>query len=150
MIGRRAVLTGLLALVAACGPAAPRALVLGEDQCRYCRMEITDARFGAQVILSTGRIEVFDSVECLAGFVRTAPAGSITSVWVMDATSPGRFVAADAAGYVVDGSLRGPMGRIVSLGTPALAAQQASSGGATLSWAAIVADSAGLLAADGH
>ena len=63
-------------LASACG-SGPRPLVVGEDSCRYCRMTIDDPRFGAMVLTERGRIETFDSIECLAGYVSSlAPAST--------------------------------------------------------------------------
>ena len=113
-------------------------------------MSITDARFGAQVVTSTGRQLVFDSPECLAGFLATAPANDVASVWVLDAQAAGTWVSAEQAGYLVDASLRSPMGRISAFASPGAAAQAAKTlGGQTLSWIAIRSDSAALLSA-GH
>ncbi len=138
-------LAALVSLVA-CGGSAPRAIVLHEEQCNYCRMEISDARFGTEVITNTGKVHVFDSVECLAGFVRAAAPATLRAIWVTDAATAGRWVRADEAGYLLDSSLRGPMGRVVAFASSVAATEaQARLGGTTLSWAAIVADSAGVM-----
>lgn len=130
----------------ACAGDSPRALLLGTDACAYCRMTVTDARFGTQVVTRTGKVEVFDSVECLAGYVRGAGPGEVRAVWVTDAESR-QFVRADSAGYLLDGSLRGPMGRVVAFASPAAAEQaRATLGGTTMSWTAVTSDSAGVLA----
>lgn len=149
---RRAATALMLAVIASsCAPAGPRPIVLGEDQCHFCKMEITDARFGAQVVMRTGRVQVFDSVECLAAFVASAPAESIASVWVADVAAPATFVRAEEAGFLLDGVLRGPMGRAVSFATPAAASREGQqSGGATVSWRALVSDSSGILSQAGH
>lgn len=136
-----------LALVA-CGAPGPRPVVLNEDQCGYCRMEVTDGRFAAEAITRTGRIHVFDSVECLAGYAAGSEGGTIASLWVSDAGHPGTFVKAEEAGYLLDSSLRGPMGRATAFATPE-AAQKAREtlGGTLASWAAIMTDSS---AVHGH
>lgn len=145
-----ALLFALLAS-AGCGTDQPRAVVVGEDQCNFCRMEITEPRFATQVIHTTGKIVMFDAVECLAGYVRGNDAASIKSVWVADAATDGVFVRAEEAGFVVDGSLRGPMGRAVAFASPADAERQRGSlGGFTVSWAALLADSAGVTSHDAH
>jgi copper chaperone NosL len=145
-----ALLFALLAS-AACATAEPRAVVVGEDQCSFCRMEITEPRFATQVIHTTGKIVMFDAVDCLAGYVRGNDAAGIKSVWVADAASDGDFVRAEEAGFLVDGSLRGPMGRAVAFASPAAAERQREVlGGFTVSWAAFLADSAGVASHDAH
>lgn len=125
----------------ACRPPGPRAVELNEDQCAYCRMEVTDARFAAEAITRTGRINVFDSVECLAGYARTAEPGAVRGFWVTDAEQPGTFVDAAAAGFLVGSSLRAPMGRTVAFASPdAARAAQARYGGTVTTWNSVLAD----------
>ena len=104
----------LLALAAstACGVREPRAIVEGLDSCDYCRMSISDARFGAQVVTGTGKIHTFDSVECVAGFVDAlGPGTTLTGVYVTNFADPGEFVRAEHAVYLMDGRIESPMGR---------------------------------------
>lgn len=126
------------AMLMACGPTGARAIALGEELCGYCRMSIIDARFGAQVRLTTGRSLVFDSVECLAGFVAATSADRIAEAWVTDFMHPGTFVpVAEAAFWVVGGGIS-PMGKgllATTGGAPGVVTQGASS----LSWDAVVA-----------
>lgn len=138
------ILVPALALAfAACGVPGPRPVLLNEDQCAYCRMEVTDARFAAEAITRTGRIHVFDSIECLAGYAAGAERGTVASLWVTDAEHPGTFVKAEAAGYLLDSSIRGPMGRAIAFATPEAArTAQGALGGTIASWDAIAAESA--------
>ncbi len=137
-----------IAVAGACATATPRAVVLHEDNCEFCKMTISDARFGAQVITNTGRQLVFDSPECLAGFLAKTDAALIASRWVIDAEHPGSWVPAESAGYLVDATLRGPMGRVTAFASPAAAsAAHATLGGQSLSWTAITTDSASILSA---
>ena len=127
--------------LASCSGAAPRAVVLHEDQCAYCRMEVGDARFAGESITNKGRVHVFDSIDCLAGYARGAEPGAVRSLWVTDAEHPGTFVAAAAAGYLLDSDLRGPMGRAVAFASPAAArAAQGTHGGTPADWTAVLAD----------
>jgi copper chaperone NosL len=138
---RRSAIGLALALVA-CGGSGPRPVVLGEDACTYCRMEVTDARFASEAITRTGRVHVFDSVECLAGYARGAGPGSVVALWVTDAEHPGTFVPVEQAGFLTGSSLRGPMGEAVAFASPSAArAAQARLGGTVADWAAVLADS---------
>jgi copper chaperone NosL len=144
----RAAMTALVAFaLAACAAPGPRPVVLNEDECGFCRMEVADARFAAEAITRTGRIHVFDSVECLAGYVRGAEDGAIATVWVTDFERPGTFVAAAEAGYLAGSELRGPMGSAVAFATAEAArASQARLGGRVVTWDAVLADTS----AHGH
>ncbi len=132
----------LLAFAAAgCRSSEPRALVAGEDTCAYCRMSITDERFGAQVVTGTGKIHTFDSIECLAGFVVTlASETRVAGVYVTDFADPGTFVAAEQAVYIIDGHVDSPMGRrLIGFAADAdTTALRATYGGRVLSWPAVL------------
>ena len=133
----------LAAWTVACGAPGPRAVVLNEDQCGYCRMEVTDARFAAEAITRTGRINVFDSVECLAGYARGADPATLDALWVTDAEQSGKFVKVDDAGFLIESELRGPMGRTVAFASPEAArAAQSTFGGTVASWRDVLADTA--------
>lgn len=136
--------------VIACGEAGPREVVLGQDECGYCRMTVSDARFAAQVVTSTGRVHVFDSVECLAGYARQAEPGTVRTLWVTDAEVPGQFVEAERAGYLLDAALRGPMGRAVAFADlDAARDAQARYGGTIADWSRVLADSSAHLVSHG-
>ncbi len=120
----------------ACG-SSPRELVRGEDTCRYCRMTIDDVRFGALVETSRGKLETFDSIECLASFVAALPATEAPrAVWVADFDHAGRWLRADSALYVQHGRIASPMGRelLAVDGTRARAEVTQQHGGTVLTW----------------
>lgn len=132
------------ALAAACGETVPRAFALNEDACGYCRMTISDTRFGGEAITKNGRIQTFDSVECLAAWARNSEMGSVSAIYVMDFQHPGKFVRADSAGFLQKVLINTPMGRsVVAFATPAAAEQQrAMLGGDLIAWGTLVADTA--------
>lgn len=133
--------TLLAAFVAACGGTGPRPVVLGEDSCAHCRMEVSDARFATEAVTRTGRVNVFDSIDCLANYVRGAEPGSIAKVWVTDFDRPGTFVEAADAGFLVGSAVQGPMGSTVAFASPEAArAAQARFGGAPRDWAALLGE----------
>lgn len=100
-----------LALVA-CAPTKPEPIAYGADQCGYCRMEISDPRFGAELLTRHGRAVKFDSIECLVAFYKqAAPANDVGSVWVSDFQHPGTLIDATRAAFVDLGPERAPMGR---------------------------------------
>ena len=60
----------VLALIATAGcQRVPRPLVAGVDACDFCRMTVSDTRFGGEIQSRTGKIHAFDAVECLASFI---------------------------------------------------------------------------------
>ena len=99
-----------LTILTACEP-KPQPIVLGSDQCAYCRMMITEAEFGTQSLNNQGRSFKFDSIECLAAFVITADdPDNIHSNWVPDFINRGNWLQAESAIYLHSETLRSPMG----------------------------------------
>jgi copper chaperone NosL len=110
MNARRAMSVAVLAL-AACGPHRPAPIVYDADVCDYCRMQISDPRFGAELVTKKGRTVKFDSIECLLSYYKQAnAAGDVESVWVADMRHPGVLVDATQARFVDLGAGKTPMG----------------------------------------
>ena len=137
----RILVASAIALVVACDE-APRELVSGEDPCRYCRMTIDDIRFGAMVKTDKGKIETFDSIECLAAFIGNLPASmKPQGVWVADFTRPDRWIDVDSAHFVQTTTLKSPMGRELAAFGRNLSADELTRtyGGRVLDWHSVKA-----------
>jgi copper chaperone NosL len=127
----------LVVLMAAGCSAKPRPLVAGEDACDFCRMVVSDPRFGGQVITQEGRLRTFDSVECLAGFIAAmgADTASLRGVWVADYATSAMIPAAEAQ-FLRGGTLHSPMGEgLAAFAATAVATELVSEyGGEVVSW----------------
>ena len=134
---RRLALAFVALLAAACQRGAgPRPLIVGEDSCDFCKMAISDTRYGGEVRTATGRIVTFDAVECLAGYLAAAgDTTQFTGVWVADFNGAGMVPAAEAR-YLMGGSLHSPMGRQVTSFAPSTSPSElaAKYGGEVLTW----------------
>ena len=131
----------LLALSAVACSSGPRALVVGEDACGYCRMTIDDVRFGAMVVTATGRVETFDAVECLASFVLSLPPGTPPrSVWVANYEAPSQWISASTARFLNGSSLHSPMGRELAAFDTATTPEslRAKYGGRMMTWTEVL------------
>lgn len=132
----------LLMVVAGCKSGdGPRALVIGEDSCEYCRMAISDVRYGGELRTGTGRLLTFDAVECLASYIAAAgDSATFKGVWVADFQGGG-MVAADSARFVSGGTLHSPMGRQLTSFAPTLSPAELTEryGGEVLTWQQVLA-----------
>jgi copper chaperone NosL len=151
---RRALIAALLTplvLFTACGEPEPQPVHVGAEECAHCRMLISERRWAAQLLTTRGRAINFDSIECLAAWVRTAgtDAADVHSLWVTDALEGDGWVNVDDAAFLRSPSLRTPMGGGLAAYSSAARAreQQAQLGGAVLSWPEVV--STATPAADG-
>ena len=110
-VATAAALLALLAL-AACSAPKPVPIVVGEDLCAFCGMQVSDPRYPAQVVTRTGKAYKFDSLECMLSFLHEGhvAARDVHSLWVTDFARPGRLLRAEEARYLRSGDLRSPMG----------------------------------------
>lgn len=104
----RILLLGLL--LVGCQP-EPQPIRYGEDACTQCRMTVSDERFGAELLTTTGKTYPFDSVECLAEYVLAHADAPTHSLWVTSYDAPGDLILLDDAFFVHAPGLRSPMGR---------------------------------------
>lgn len=104
-----------LGALAACAPAGPRPIAYGRDECAYCRMVISDPRFGAALVTAKGRTVVFDSVECLASWYDLGRdergRDGARSLWVSDYNRPRKLLDATRARYLRVAGPASPMGK---------------------------------------
>jgi copper chaperone NosL len=123
----------------ACAPAGPRAIRYGEESCGYCRMTITDRRFGGQAVNAHGRIDAFDSIECLADYVNAAPADTPRpAAWVADFQHAGHFIPADSARFVRLAAASSPMGAGLAAIAASAPAGAVPTTGPALTWAELL------------
>src|SRR5690606_20767036 len=59
----------LLIIVATGCNSGPKPINLGKDKCNHCKMPISDARFGAEIVSDKGKIFKFDDTRCILGFL---------------------------------------------------------------------------------
>lgn len=130
-----------LFLMAACARRGPEPIRYGTENCDFCRMNIADPRFGAQLVMKTGKVRKFDSVECLASYyLAQHAAGKVESVWVTDFARPGALVRADSAVFHQGGAGHSPMGMQIAAYRDRAGAEAARArlGGEVLGWDAIL------------
>src|SRR5262245_44898329 len=132
----------LVAVLAACAPRGAQPIAYATENCDYCRMTISEPRFGAQVVTSTGKPRKFDSIECLASYyLESRSAGIVKSVWAPDYRRPGHFISAEDAIYLRGRRAHSPMG----LGLMACSKSENAEaltkefGGAAMSWKDVLA-----------
>ena len=130
----------LVLLLAACS-SGPVPIAYDQDSCDYCRMQISDPRYGGELITRTGKVLKFDSIECMASYYAgLQDSTTVRSVWVSDYSKPGTLMAAPEAVYIRHAGPGSPMGK----GLLALAAGSTSGTagtvppGDTLSWSTVV------------
>jgi copper chaperone NosL len=100
----------LITAVVSCN-VKPQSLQLGKDNCYFCKMTVSDARFGAEIITRKGRIYKFDDVHCLLAFLRSdeLPAKEIKDVYFVTFDGDHGFVRSQDAALLKSDGLHSPM-----------------------------------------
>lgn len=90
----------------------PVPIEYGKDLCSECEMVISDTRFGTELVTAKGKIFRFDSIECLLASVQLEKDLKSTGngLWVTAFNNPSKLVEAEKTFYVIDESIRSPMG----------------------------------------
>ncbi|HUF66015.1 MAG TPA: nitrous oxide reductase accessory protein NosL [Gemmatimonadaceae bacterium] len=134
--GRGAIAAAALA-VSACATGEVHPIAYdGSESCEYCRMVITDRRFGAEIVTRSGRALKFDSIECLASFVNQGDSGTRPrSIWVTDYSQPGTLIPVETARFVqMSDGPSSPMG----MGLRAHAAASTAADEDAMDWVAVL------------
>lgn len=84
----------------------------GSDACDFCRMTITDPKYGGELITSKGKVYKFDAAECMAAFYKNHQSATIkfTGMAVADFTHPGKMIDVKQAVFFQDDQINSPMG----------------------------------------
>jgi copper chaperone NosL len=110
---------------------------LKKDNCSYCKMPFGDARFGAELISSKGKIYKFDDEHCLKSFMSESSEGTKNSkIYFVDFSGNHSFIEAPQAFYLKSEAFRTPMnGNIAAFqSVDSLQAAKGKFGGTILTW----------------
>lgn len=90
----------------------PEPIKPGVDNCYFCKMTVSDIRFGAEVVTTKGKIYKFDDTHCLLAFIRSNMIGKeqLTGVYFSNYSGDHQLIHADAAMLLQSAELRSPMG----------------------------------------
>ncbi|CAN5210775.1 hypothetical protein BH11BAC5_BH11BAC5_13930 [soil metagenome] len=90
----------------------PQLLVTGKDNCDYCKMTVSDNRFGAEIVTKKGKIYKFDDEHCIIGFLREGKVSQpdIAGTYFVDFSVPGKLVNVHDAKFLQCPALKSPMG----------------------------------------
>ncbi|MGV6945497.1 nitrous oxide reductase accessory protein NosL [Sphingobacterium kyonggiense] len=115
----------------------PKPIKYGTDQCAYCKMTVSDARFGTQLQTKKGRVYNFDDVQCMIAFVKESKVkkDEVSAFYLPDYSSQ-KLMAAEKMFYLKSEELKSPMrGNIAAFSNAAdLEKTKETVGGTTLTW----------------
>ncbi len=110
----------------------------GRDQCAYCKMIISDPRFGAEAVTDKGKVYKFDALECLIPELNQKEDYQILAAVVCD--EPRVLHDVSELSYLISAELPSPMGANLTSYSSAQKAQEMQQihGGTIYSWDELV------------
>lgn len=125
----------------ACGSDGPKPINYGKDQCAHCKMTVSDARFGCQLVTTKGRAYHFDDVQCMVAYVKEGPIANedVATYYLPDYANGNKLLPAENLFLLRSESLRSPMrGDIAAFASKEdLEEIREIHGGEQLTWTAI-------------
>jgi copper chaperone NosL len=117
----------------------PRAIEYGTDQCQFCKMTISDERYGAELVTRKGRALTYDSIECMLRAVENGDGITETGVegwYVTDYAHQRTLVNAREATFLHSTGLPSPMGENLTAFAAAADAEvmKEARGGRVMDW----------------
>lgn|SRR5690606_630094 len=123
----------------ACSSDGPVPIRYGQEQCTYCKMTISDARFGSQIVTLKGRAYNFDDVHCMIAFLKAGVVeqSDIKEIYLPDYSNDNKLYPANQMFLLKSESLKSPMlGNIAAfISETDLQAVREIHGGEVLKWA---------------
>ena len=90
---------------------APTQLIVGKDVCSFCKMTVSDNRFGGALRSPKGKTYLFDDAECLHNFIKEHKEFDFNkcSLWLVDFSNPHYLMDIHQAYLVKSIHHKGPM-----------------------------------------
>lgn len=89
----------------------PQPLRIGQDNCDFCKMTISDNRFGAEIVTKKSKVYKFDDEHCLMAFLHSNKLAQpeIAGVYFTNFSSPHQLITAEKAFFLQSPTLKSPM-----------------------------------------
>jgi copper chaperone NosL len=118
--------------------AGPETLKVGVDNCHFCKMTISDVRFGAELVTKKGKIYKFDDTHCILDYLKTkeVESANIKNIYLSNYSGKHQLIDVKNAFLLQAAEFRSPMaGNIAAFDLrDSLAAVQKRFPGTIVSW----------------
>jgi len=133
----------LILLIILCGcKTGSEPINYGHDECEFCRMQISDNRYGSEIITDKGKVFKFDEIGCMIEYamVKNFIGDTNQKFLVTDFATPETFIDATNVFFVQNENFRSPMGLNVAAFESEVSRQKfvAESGGNLLNWVDVI------------
>ncbi|MEP7254448.1 MAG: nitrous oxide reductase accessory protein NosL [Ferruginibacter sp.] len=100
----------LIVAITSCN-AGPQPIKTGVDNCYFCKMTISDVRFGAEIVTIKGKVYKFDDLHCILSYLQTkdiVPA-NIKDIYLINYSGGHQLININKALLLKADELRSPM-----------------------------------------
>lgn len=106
-----AVLNTVFLSISGCS-AEPEPIKLGKDNCHYCKMTISDNKYGAEVITTKGKVFKYDDPKCLFSEISEGSINrnNIKDIYFTDFCKNHGLIKSQNGFYIRSNGLKSPMG----------------------------------------
>ncbi|MBK8853874.1 MAG: nitrous oxide reductase accessory protein NosL [Saprospiraceae bacterium] len=109
-----------LLMLISCNSEGPQKISLHKDTCAFCKMNISEGHFAAQILTKKGRYFHFDDITCMVNFHKQNPEKEVKNFFVHYYPGDNELIPAESAFYIKGGNLKSPMaGNIAAFKTNA-------------------------------
>ncbi len=100
----------LTVLFSACS-SAPQPIRIGQDNCEFCKMTVSDNRFGAEIVTQKSKVYKFDDEHCIVSFLQSQKIDKqqIAEVYFTNFNSPHELINVKEAHFLQSPSFKSPM-----------------------------------------
>lgn len=92
-----------------CGSNEPKPIKINSDSCDFCKMTISNGKFGAELITKKGRYYMFDDLACMVQFAKSNTAVPNQFFFVNDYLKDNTLIPAETAHFIKGGKINSPM-----------------------------------------
>lgn len=117
--------------------ASPEPIKVGTDNCSFCKMTVSDARYGAEVVTRKGKVFKFDDAHCVLSYLKASiDKKDVKDVYFTDFSNGHSLVNANKAMFLQSPDLNTPMGGNIAAFSNADSLQKVAQQfkGTTISW----------------
>ncbi|MEO6252304.1 MAG: nitrous oxide reductase accessory protein NosL [Ferruginibacter sp.] len=100
-----------LAIISSCNT-GPEPLKTGVDNCNFCKMTISDVRFGAELVTKKGKVYKFDDTHCILNYLgmKDVESKNIRNIYFTNYSGSHQLIDVTNAMLLSATELRSPMG----------------------------------------
>ncbi len=92
-----------------CNSGNPEPIKLNKDNCSFCKMTISDGKFGCEMVTSKGRVYKFDDISCMFSFKKEHTDLAFKNSYVSDYQTDNILIPAESAFYIKSKEIKSPM-----------------------------------------